>query len=157
MQFKRATAQFVREDDDPVRADLDRTAAVITLVGCGFLILGFIVPWVAKVASADSSTGTVVQPTFILLVPSVGISGHRLDCAPPATGHNYHRNLAYGVGGDTAWPGDMDGVSIMRSLHQVESHLVLISAIGTGAYLGMMGSVITLAGGVVAWTTRRRE
>jgi hypothetical protein len=42
----------------------------------------------------------------------------------------------------------------VQAIRQVDSRLVLISVIGTGLYLGVLGSVVTLAGGVVAWTTR---
>ena len=42
----------------------------------------------------------------------------------------------------------------VHAIRQVDSRLVLISVIGTGLYLGVLGSVVTLAGGVVAWTKR---
>ena len=46
------------------------------------------------------------------------------------------------------------GSSILLAIAQVNSHLVLISAIGTGAYLSVLGSALTLVGGVLAWTGR---
>jgi hypothetical protein len=49
-----------------------------------------------------------------------------------------------------------NGVNTLYAINQVDSHLVLMNAIGSGAYLGVLASAITVAGGVFAWTTRRR-
>jgi len=40
--------------------------------------------------------------------------------------------------------------SIVQATSKADSRLVLISMIGTGLYLGVLGSVITLVGGILA-------
>ncbi len=45
-------------------------------------------------------------------------------------------------------------VNILHAIEQMQSKGIFIGAIGTGAYGAIIGSLATLAGGIVAWTKR---
>jgi hypothetical protein len=157
VQLKRAPLRFAREGDSAVPADLDRTAGITTLAGCSTAILAAFLPSVEKAAFGVSLTTMVIQGAGILLAVlamiSAGIASVVLLRRPATAGVAIILIvLALGQLGLAIW----DGVNIVHAIDQVDSRQVLISAIGTGAYLGVLGSVITLAGGILAWTTRRR-
>jgi hypothetical protein len=157
VQLKRAPLRFAREDDSAVPADLDRTAGITTLAGCSITILAAFLPWVEKAAFGVSLTTMGIQGAGILLTVlamiSAGIAIVVLLRRPATAWVAIILTvLALALLGLAIW----EGVDIVRAIDQVDSHQVLISAIGTGAYLGVLGSVITLVGGILAWTTRRR-
>src|SRR4029077_18541562 len=73
----------------------------------------------------------------------------------PATGALASTLLLLAVGqlGAAIWA----ATSVLNSIRAIGDDQVFFTAIGTGAYLGVLGSLVTLAGGVLAWTNRRRE
>ena len=157
MPSEKASLQFASEEESTVPADLDRTAGVITIVGCLATFLAAFLLWVEKAIFGVSLTALAIHDAgellAVLAAISAGIAGavllRRLATAGLAM---ILIVLAVAQLGLAIW----DGATILRAIGQADSHLVLISAIGTGAYLGVLGTVITLAGGILAWTKRVR-
>ena len=120
-------------------------------------ILAAVLPWLEKAAFGFSLTIPERESAGLLLgVPAVisaGIAGAVLF-RRPASGGLAIFLIALSVAqlGVSIW----FGLNIVDAIHQAQSHLVLITAIGTGAYLAMLGSASTLVGSTLAWTTRRR-
>jgi hypothetical protein len=147
--------QFAHEGVTAVPADLDRTAGFITLVGCSITFLAFVMPWLEETAFGVSvpalGTHAAGIPLAFLTIVSAGIAGVVLFRGPatPKVAITLVVSAALQLG-LAIWFGS----SIVLAIEQANSHLVLISAIGTGAYMSVLGSTLTLVGGVLAWTGR---
>jgi hypothetical protein len=134
---------------------LDRTAGVVTLVGCCGTLLAIVLPWIETAGFGISSitTGGMAAevPLAILAAGSLGIAGFVL-LRRPATAKVAMVLIALATlqVGLAVW----FALSIVLAIEHADSQLVLISAIGTGAYLSVLGSALTLVGGVLAWTSR---
>jgi hypothetical protein len=157
VQLKRAPIQLAHGDDDIVAVDGHQTAAAIIVGGCIMAILAAILPWIEKAAFGFSLTIPEREPAGLLLgVPAVisaGVAGALLF-RRPASGRIAIFLIALAVTqlGVSIW----FGLNIVDAIREAQSHLVLITAIGTGAYLAILGSASTLVGSTLAWTTRRR-
>jgi hypothetical protein len=158
VQLRRAPIQVAQADDDLVAVDGHRDAAAIIVGGCIMAILAAILPWIEKAAFGFSLTIPERESAGLLLgilaVISAGIAGALLFRGP-ASGHVAIFLIALAVAqlGVGIW----FGVNIVDAIRQGQSHLVLLTAIGTGAYLAVLGSASTLVGSTLAWTTRRRD
>jgi hypothetical protein len=156
VQLKRAPIQ-VAQDDGLVAVDGHRVAAAIIVGGCIMAILAAVLPLIEKAAFGFSLTIPEREPAGVLLgVPAVisaGIAGVSLFRRPASRGLAILLiALAVAQLGVCIW----FGLNIVEAIRQAQSRLVLISAIGTGAYLAMLGSASNLVGSTLAWTTRRR-
>jgi hypothetical protein len=156
--LEKALLQFAPEDGIAVPVEVDRTAGVITIVGCLAMLLASILPWVDRAALSVSLTGTEIQDAGILIailaLISMGLAGAVLLRRPATAGlATLLIVLAVAQVGLAIW----DGMAILHAISKADSHQILIRAIGTGAYAGVMGSVTTLAGTILAWARRRRE
>jgi hypothetical protein len=138
-----------------VLVELDRTAGVITLAGCSSTFVAIFMPWVQVAAFGASAPAMGIQlagiPLAILAIVSAGIASVA-RFRRPATARVAVTLVVLAVlqMGLATWFGS----NIVLAIERVDSHLVLISAIGTGAYMSVLGSAVTLAGGVLAWTRR---
>ena len=126
-------------------------AGVLSLVGCAFTIVSAFLPWVEVAVSGISLAGLGVQPGAILLAVlaaiSAGIAGAVLFRRPAVVGVVVALVvLAVVELGLAIW----DAVNIVQAIGQMQSSGVFIGAIGTGAYGAVIGSLATLAGGILA-------
>jgi hypothetical protein len=130
-------------------------AGVLTLVGCTFTIVSAFLPWAERAVFGISLTGLGVQGEAILLAVLAAIS------AGIAVAVLFRRPvvlsvvialvvLAFAELGLAIW----NALSIVHAIGQMQSRAVLIGAIGTGAYGAVLGSLATLAGGILAWPKR---
>ena len=130
-------------------------AGVLTLVGCTFTIVSAFLPWAEEAAFGISLAGLRVQDAAILLAVLAVIS------AVIAVVVLFRRPvvvrvvialvvLAVAELGLAIW----DAVKIVQTIEQMQTRDVLIGAIGTGAYGAVLGSLATLAGGILAPTKR---
>jgi hypothetical protein len=157
VKLRKAPLPFAREDDHPIPGHAGRTAGVTTLVGCSITILATFLPWVEKVAFGVSLTTIGFQTAGILLaflaMISAGIASAVLLRRPAAARVAIVLVLlAVTQLGLAIW----DSANIVQAIGQVSSHQVLISAVGTGVYAAVLGPVVTVVGGILAWTTRGR-
>ena len=146
---------FAREGVSTVPAHLDRTAGFITLVGCSGTFLAFLLPWLEETAFGVSAPAlgnhAAGIPLAFLTIVSASLAGVVLFRRPAtpmaAVILVVSATLQLGL---AIWFGS----SIVVAIEQANSHLVLISAIGTGAYMSVLGSALTLVGGLLAWSGR---
>ena len=152
MELKGARLQLAVLDEESVTA---RTAGVVTVVGGASAILGAFLPWGEKVLFGISISNAELQIAGILLavlaVISVCIAGTVL-LRRPATAAIAIVLILLGVA--QVCVAMWNGADIVQTIAESDSRLVAIRTIGTGAFLGVVGSVITLAGGIMAWTRR---
>ena len=155
MQPESGRVQSAAADDVHIPTDHGRAAGVITLVGCFATILATLLPAiepaVVGVSVSSRNIPAIAIPLAVLAVISAGIAGVVL-LRRPVTARIALILIALAMAqlSLAIWFGS----SIVRAIEQADSHLVFISAIGTGAYLSVLGSAITLLGGVLAWTGR---
>jgi hypothetical protein len=149
MQLTRAAlVQLAREDDKAV------LAGVTTLVGSSSLISAAFLPWVEKAAFGVSFTtlgiqdGAILQTVLAMI--SAGIAAVLLQRPVAVRVAVILIVLAVAELSLAIW----NAANIVHAIEVVDSHHLWISAIGTGAYLGVLGSVITCVGGILAWTKR---
>jgi hypothetical protein len=152
MQLKSARLQLAALDEGAVTA---RTAGIITVVGCVCAILGAFLPWGEKALFGLSISNAGLQSAGILLagfaVISVCIAGPVLLRRPATAAIAIILILlALAQLGLAIW----NGVNIVQAIAESDSRMVAIRTIGTGAFLGAAGALITLAGGIMAWTKR---
>jgi hypothetical protein len=155
MQLDRAPVQLAR-DDDAGPAAHDRTAAILTLVGCAATLLASILPWGERAAFGFSLTtsqdGNARVLLAVLAVASAGFAASVI-LRHPATAWTAIVLLGLAVAqvGAAIW----FGVSVVNEIRSTHPYLGFISAIGTGVYVAALGSVSTLCGAMLAW--RRRQ
>ena len=152
MQLTSARLRLVMLDEGDVSA---HTAGIITLVGCASAILGALLPWGEKVLFGISISKTEVQAAGWLLAGiamfSVCIASVGLLRKPATTAIAIVLILlALTQLGVAIW----NGINIVEVIAYSDSRQVAIRTIGTGATLGVLGSLITLAGSLIAWTRR---
>jgi hypothetical protein len=158
MQPKGVPFQFALQEDGASPADFRRTAGVTTLTGCGATILATFMPWVEKAVFGVDATAIGIKAAGMPLAVLATISA-AIACVVlmrrPATARIAIVLIVMAMAqlGLAIWFGS----SIVLAIEQVDSHLVLISAIGTGAYLSVAGSLITLAGAILALMRRPPE
>jgi hypothetical protein len=158
MPLKKALLRLAPEDRSSVAAaDLDRTAGIVTILGCFATLLAALLPWMEKAALAVSLTTVAISDEGVLLailaLISAGIAAAVLLRRPASAALAILLiALALVQVALAIWV----SVTIMHASGQAVSNQPLISAIGTGAYLGVFGSLVTLVGGTLAWTKRRR-
>jgi hypothetical protein len=137
------------------RDDMAVWAGVLTLVGCTFTIVSAFLPWAEQAVFGISIAGLGVKAGAILLAVLAAIS------AGLAVGVLFRRPavvivvialvvLAVAELGLAIW----NAVNIVQAIEQTKSHAVFIGAIGTGAYGAVIGSLATLAGGILAGSKR---
>jgi hypothetical protein len=158
MEVKGAPVHFVREDDNAALVVAGRSAALVTLAGCSLTFLSTLLPWVEKAAFGISLATTGIQSARVLLAVlaliSAGTAGVVLQRRRATAGVAIVLIvLAVMQLGVALW----DGANIVYAIEQVSSHQVLFSAIGTGVYGTVVGSVVTVAGGILAWTRQGRR
>lgn len=158
MPTEKALLQFAPKERAPEPAELDRTAGVITIVGCCATLLAPVLPIVEKALLSVTFPGVGIQGPAVLLIllagVSAGLAGTVLLRRPAtSTVALVLVVLAVAQVGLAIW----DSATTLRAISQENSHQVLIRAIGSGAYLGVLGAAITLAGGILASVTLRRE
>ena len=158
MHLNEAPVRFAPAVEDAVPTNPNRAAAAFTLIGCSMVILGAILPWSDKVIFGVSLTTTGgVSAGILLAVPamiSAGIAGFVLLRRPATAGIAI---TLIGLAATQLGVGIWYGANVMHAIGgQVHSHQPLIGAIGTGAYLGVFGSLSNVAGGILAWTARQR-
>jgi hypothetical protein len=156
MQLTKVPLRLAPEDAHPVPADLDRTAGVITLVGGSSAVLSAFMPWLVT-AAVGISLIKIDGPGALLAALaaiSMCIAGFvLLRRSATAAVAIILMLLAVTQVALAVW----HLADIVQAISRVDSRLVLISIIGTGLYLGVLGSVVTLAGGIVAWTKRSAQ
>jgi hypothetical protein len=137
------------------RDDMAVWAGVLTLVGCTFTIVSAFLPWAEVAFFGISLAGPGMQARAILLAVLSAIS------AGIAVGVLFRRPalvivvgalivLAVAELGLAIW----DAVNILQAVAQMQSRGIFIGAIGTGAYGAIIGSLATLAGGILAGSKR---
>ena len=132
-----------------------RRAGLITLTGCSCTILAALLPWLESIVFGVSVVGTQIQMAGLVLTALALISGGiavavLLKRPAPARVAIILLASALAQVGLALW----GGANALLVISNADSHLVLIRAIGTGAYLAMLGSLTTMAGGVLAWKRR---
>lgn len=146
--------QSASDDHRAVPVGVNRTAGVVTLVGCSATILAAFLPSIER-AFGISLTASGLQGEMVLLVVlavmSGGIAGFALLRRPatPALAIILTA-LALAEVCLAIWHAG----SVAKELEQFDSGLLFGRLIGTGAYGCILGSAMTLAGGVLAWTKR---
>ena len=154
--LEKALLQFAPVDERAHPAELDRTAGVVTVVGCLATFLAALLPWLLKGYLTVSQGTVTIQATGVVLailaVISAGVAGAVLfRKAAKAWVAMTLIALALAQLGLAIW----NCADIVHAIGQAGSHRVFTDAIGTGAYGGVLGAAITLAGGVLAWRKRR--
>ena len=150
--------QVAPTDKTLVSPDLDRTAGVTTIVGCVGSFVAAILPWGEKTFLNLSVTPSPIADAGLLLaslaLASAVIAGAVL-LRRPATARlaTLLIVLALAQIAVAIW----DSVTILQELSSAGSHHLLLSAIGTGVYVGVAGSATTFGGSVIAWIDRLRE
>ena len=155
MQFGRAPVQPARDDNGGLAAN-DRSAAIVTLVGCATTVVASILPWGEKAAFGFSlMTGRDSNERILLAVVAVASAGlaATVILRRPTTGGVAILLLGLAVAqvGAAIW----FSVSVVNELRSTHPHLIFINAIGTGVYVAGLGSLGTLFGAVLAWRRRR--
>jgi len=153
---KTTPLEVVREEDSSP-ANAFRTARGITLAGCILTILSAFLPLMEKAAFGVSLTTAGLQYAGVALTVLAMISATLAGVVllrRPATAALAGVLLLLAVTqlGLAIW----SAVSILHSIRAISNDQVFFTAVGTGAYSGVVGSLMTLAGGVLAWTNRRR-
>jgi hypothetical protein len=155
MQPQRTSAHDAPENYSSVLAKMDRPAGLITLVGCSCTILAAFTPWLEDLVFRVSVVEMRIPGVGIVLAVLAVISGGI------AVGVLLRRPAPAGVAvilvasaivqvGLAIW----GGADVLRAIGNADSHLVPMRAIGTGAYIAVLGSLTTLAGGILAWKRR---
>ena len=156
--LKTSPVEMVRENDNSSPSNASRAAGGITLAGCSLTILAAFLPVVGKAAFGVSLTTAGLEyadvALTILAITSATIAGVVL-IRRPATPVLAGVLLVFALMqlGLAIWA----GVSIVHSIGAVSADHVFFTAVGTGAYLGVLGSLVTLAAGALAWANRRHE
>jgi hypothetical protein len=140
---------------DRAPANPARTAGIIILVGTSCALVRVLLPWVEQAAFGVSVTRTQFEPAELLLVALAVISavtaGFVLVRRPaPLSVALVLVLMACVQVGLAIW----SAATIMQGI-QHESGRVLANSIGTGVYLGLLGSGITLAGSIGAWLKKK--
>ena len=155
MQLDRAPVQPARDDEEGLVRH-DRTAAVLTLLGCATTVVASILPWGERAAFGFSLTtiqgGTARILLAVLAVASAGLAVTTIIRRPATAGVAI---LLVGLAVAQVGAGIWFGVSVLNEIRSAHPYLVFASAIGTGAYMAGLGSVSTLCGAILAW--RRRQ
>jgi hypothetical protein len=129
-------------------------AAVLTFVGCTFTIVSAFLPWAEEARFGVSLESFGMQFGAVLLavlaVASAGIAVILLRLPVGVWVLLILVILATSELGLSIWR----AVNILHAIEQMQSRGIFIGAIGTGAYGAIIGSLATLAGGIVAWTKR---
>jgi hypothetical protein len=154
--LEKALLQFAPADQSALPADVDRTAGVVTVVGCLATFLAALLPWLLQAFLSVSLAAAAIQRAGVVLavlaVISAGVAAAALFRKAATAGVAMALiALALTQLGLAIW----NGAAILQAIEHAGSHQVLINAIGTGAYGGVLGSAITLAGGILAWWRRR--
>jgi hypothetical protein len=157
VQLTKPQLPLAPADSYAATIDLDRTAVVITVIGGASAILSAFMPWLETAAFGISLIKVEVAGALLagLAAVSIGIACVALPRRAATTAVAIVL-IVLGVAevGLAIWHLE----SIVQSTSKADSRLVLISLIGTGLYLGVLGSVITLVGGILAsilaWTRR---
>lgn len=158
MKLKTRPRVAVREDDSSSPSSASRTAGRVTLAGCGLTILAALLALVEKAAfgvSLMTAGRQLADVALTVLALTSATLAAVVLLRRPATGALASTLLLLAVGqlGAAIWA----ATSVLNSIRAIGDDQVFFTAIGTGAYLGVLGSLVTLAGGVLAWTNRRRE
>ena len=156
MQVTRRPIRLVPEDGHAVPEDLDLTAAVLTFVGGTAAVLSAFLPWL-ETAGLGIALLKVDAPGLVLAalaVISMALAGFVLvrRSATPAVAV-----VLILLGAAQLGLASWHLADVVNAVRQVDSRLVLMSIIGTGLYMGVMGSMVTLAGGILAWTRRSSQ
>lgn len=126
-------------------------------MGCVATILVAFLPWLEQAIFADSLAALTIHDTgrllIVLTLVSAGIAGGVL-LRQPATAALAIILIVLALA--QLGLAILISVNILHAIGQADSHQVYIAAIGTGAYGGVLAAVITMAGGLLAWTKRRR-
>jgi hypothetical protein len=151
MQLKKGSFRLAPEEVQAIPADPDRTAGVVTLVGGFSVVLSAFVPWIETAVFGISLIRIDLASAVFAALAMISICiGGFVVLRKPAT-----RAVAVVL---TVLASAQVGLAIwhladlVHTLARTDSRLVLINVIGTGLYLGVVASVITLAGGIIAWT-----
>jgi hypothetical protein len=152
MQLKSARLQLAVPDEGDVPVP---TAWVIVLVGCASAILGAFLPWGEKALFGISISKAELQTAGGLLAGlaaiSICIASFVLLRRPAIAAIAIILIfLALSQIGVAIW----NAANIVQLIAHSDSRQIAMRTIGTGATLGVLGSLITLAGAVMAWTTR---
>jgi hypothetical protein len=157
-QSMRLSTEPVQRDPDgsAMPADLDRTPAVLILVGSILTLLSTILPWGEKATFGFSLTTIQGENARIALAVlalasasiAVAVIFRRAYSAGVAI-------LLVGLGVGQVGAGIWFGFTVMNEIRGAYAHLVLLNAIGTGVYMAGVGSVCALVGAVLARTRQR--
>jgi hypothetical protein len=155
MHPQRASIEVAPEHYSFAVARTSRLAGLITLAGCSCTILVAFLPWLETLVFGVSVASTQIHVAGIALtalaVVSGGIAASVLLRRPAPAGVAIILLASALVQvGLTIW----GGANVLLAISNTDSHLVLIRAIGTGAYIVVLGSLTTLAGGILAWKRR---
>jgi hypothetical protein len=155
MQPQRASVEVAPEDHSSAVAKIGRPAGLITLAGCSCTILVAFLPWLENLVFGVSAAGTQVHVAGIVLTALAVISGGiaaavLLRRPAPAGVAIILVASALAQIGLAIW----GAAGVLHAISNTDSHMVLIRAIGTGAYISVLGSLTTLAGGILAWKRR---
>jgi hypothetical protein len=152
MNLKRVPFSLASEDHGIV---LDRTAGVLTLVGCGGTVLAAFLPWLERAVFGISLTTSGIQVEVVVLVVlalgSAGIAGVSL------LRHHATRALAIILAVLAVAQLALaisNAVNVVHALDQAAADSMFSRLIGTGVYGCIVGSAVTLFGGYLAWTRR---
>lgn len=147
MQLDSALVQRAPRDEMAV------WAGVLTLVGCTFTMVSAVLPWAERAVFGISLAGLEVKGGAILLAVLAAIS------AGIAIAVLFRRPVVLRVvialvalAAAELCLAIWNAVSIVQAIEQTHSRAVFIGAIGTGAYGAVLGSLATLAGGILAST-----
>ena len=136
------------------RDDIAVWAAVLTFVGCTFTIVSALLPWAQEAHFGVSLEGLGMRSGAVLLavlaMVSAGIAVVLLRLPVRVWVLLILVTLATSELGLSIWR----AVNILHAIDQMQSSGIFIGAIGTGAYGAIIGSLATLAGGILAWTKR---
>ena len=155
MQVNRSSLRLGFEDDNPLPADLARTAAVFTLVGCCFVVVGACLPWLERTALGISLITFEIRGTGIVLPALALISGLIafvvLLRGPP---NRFVVAVLLLLAVVELGLAVSNLVSIREAVAEMGSRQVWAKVIGTGSYATVLGAAMILAGGVSAWMKR---
>jgi len=153
MQLDRARRGGAPIDDRPLPADPARIAATLVVLGTACQIFRLFMPWVEKIVFSISLAKFDVAAAAVVLaalaVAGAGIAIFML-LQPPPTAAVATILIVLGLAqlGLALW----HGFGVIHDLNRSEH--IWADAIGTGIYLGVIGAVSSLGGGMVAWSAR---
>ena len=155
MQPQRASVEVAPEDSSSAGAKIGGAAGLMTLAGCSCTILVAFLPWLENLVFGVAVVGAQIHLAGIVLTALALISGGiaaavLLRRPAPAGVAMILLSSALVQVGLAIW----GAANVMLAISDTDSHLVLIRAIGSGAYLAVLGSLTTLSGGILAWRRR---